>query len=598
VLKAVSPGRILLKIIAIITLAGGFSICASAQIAETPLPEILTDANGVEITTGRLRLTEPLVGFGEGIEPRVDFDVRYPLLSQNYSWCCDVKAMIRGGTDPINRGYISPCCGQTYGSEINPSGFGMWDTLTFAEQSTGTGIYFKKPAGGVFNVPFYNGHYTNQQRSNLGTVDRYGNIYKSGGPGIGIYERANGEIWRIQRQSNPLGSGNRLRNITTSRGFFIQYEYEREAAPTIQAEVAAWRTVKRISAASLAHVYCNTASTAICQNAVNEGNHVTFDYTDGVSIIHANGVVSKYKLTTSGGLEVSSPGTNRFLTATRQTMSQCNGDEYINQLTSAGATWTYAYVCFEGEQGNDWNLTRTNPAGGKLRVSGITRDSVPELYQDELLQVHGFNASPVQGYTGYSPPGGGRQYITRDLRNNIIEAGVVSKDNTTTLVTYSASFPATCANFFTCNQPTWTRDGKGNQTDFTYDPTHGGILTETGPADVNGVRPQKRYEYSQRYAWLKNSSGGYSQAATSIWVRTKEEYCVSTAASGGNCAGGAADEVVTTYDYGPNSGPNNLLPRGVVVTANGQSLRTCFGYDRMGRKISETRPAANLTSCP
>lgn len=26
--------------------------------------------------------------------------------------------------------------------------------------------------------------------------------------------------------------------------------------------------------------------------------------------------------------------------------------------------------------------------------------------------------------------------------------------------------------------------------------------------------------------------------------------------------------------------------------------RTCVGYDAMGRKISETTPNANLTSCP
>ncbi|WP_204326407.1 hypothetical protein, partial [Stenotrophomonas maltophilia] len=46
-----------------------------------------------------------------------------------------------------------------------------------------------------------------------------------------------------------------------------------------------------------------------------------------------------------------------------------------------------------------------------------------------------------------------------------------------------------------CNKPNYIRDPKGNQTDFTYDPAHGGILTETLPADDNGVRPQKRYTY-------------------------------------------------------------------------------------------------------
>jgi hypothetical protein len=38
--------------------------------------------------------------------------------------------------------------------------------------------------------------------------------------------------------------------------------------------------------------------------------------------------------------------------------------------------------------------------------------------------------------------------------------------------------------------------------------------------------------------------------------------------------------------------------RGVVVTADGQSLRTCYGYNKFGDKISETSPRAGLGGCP
>jgi YD repeat-containing protein len=65
---------------------------------------------------------------------------------------------------------------------------------------------------------------------------------------------------------------------------------------------------------------------------------------------------------------------------------------------------------------------------------------------------------------------------------------------------------------------------------------------------------------------------------------------------------GAADEVIADYDYGPNSGPNNLWLRGQVATATdggaATSLRTCYRYDGLGRRISETQPEANLGSCP
>jgi hypothetical protein len=75
--------------------------------------------------------------------------------------------------------------------------------------------------------------------------------------------------------------------------------------------------------------------------------------------------------------------------------------------------------------------------------------------------------------------------------------------------------------------------------------------------------------------------------------------CRTTATVNGACAGGAADEVLTAYEYGPDTGAvgNNLMLRGVAVTADGQTLRTCYGYDRDGNKISETKPRAGLAVC-
>jgi hypothetical protein len=162
--------------------------------------------------------------------------------------------------------------------------------------------------------------------------------------------------------------------------------------------------------------------------------------------------------------------------------------------------------------------------------------------------------------------------------------------------TRTAGYDAACSNALTCNQPNWVTDWKGNKTDYTYDPAHGGVLTATGPA-VNGIRPQSRYAYTQRYAWLKNSSGSYARAASPIWVLTREANCRTTASTGSGCTT-ASDEVVVNYDYGADAGPNNLLLRGTAVTADGVTLRTCYSYDVRGNTISETRPKAGLASCP
>lgn len=162
----------------------------------------------------------------------------------------------------------------------------------------------------------------------------------------------------------------------------------------------------------------------------------------------------------------------------------------------------------------------------------------------------------------------------------------------------------TAASHRLCDKPSERTDPASNKTEFTYDPAHGGVLTKTLPGvQVGGtgpsIRPVVRYEYAQRYAWLRNGSGGYSPAATAIWLPLRERTCRTSATVNGACAGGAADETVTEYDYGPTSGgPNNLLLRGVAVTADEVTLRTCYGYDAQGRKISETQPAAGLAVCP
>ena len=165
-------------------------------------------------------------------------------------------------------------------------------------------------------------------------------------------------------------------------------------------------------------------------------------------------------------------------------------------------------------------------------------------------------------------------------------------------------FPWACgsgvAQFRLCNKPIMMIDANGNQTDYTYDQAHGGVLTETLPPNASGIRAQTRYSYVQRSAWFKDSSGAYVASPYPVWLLTRKAFCRTSAASGNGCAGGAADEVVTLYEYGPDSGPNNLFLRGVVEDATGAALRTCYAYDDRGNRISETRPegAAALQVCP
>jgi len=152
-----------------------------------------------------------------------------------------------------------------------------------------------------------------------------------------------------------------------------------------------------------------------------------------------------------------------------------------------------------------------------------------------------------------------------------------------------------------CNQPTATIDGNGNETDYSYDPVHGGLITLTQPAvnvkngsgAIVSVRPQKRYSYAQFYAYIKNPAGALVQAASAIWMPTQVAECRTSA----GCAGGA-DETVTSYEYGATGTANRLLVRGQVVRSGSSSLRTCYAYDALGNRTSVTTPRAGLSSCP
>ncbi len=221
-------------------------------------------------------------------------------------------------------------------------------------------------------------------------------------------------------------------------------------------------------------------------------------------------------------------------------------------------------------------------------------------YSTAWSSIHYYSVFPSR----ITYPEGNSIYFTRDWADNVTGRADIAKPgsglaNNTTTWTYPASYkwasPTICAGAnVLCDKPTKVTDPNGKATDYTYSATHGGMLTKTEPAATNGIRPQTRYTYTARYGRDVNGTA----LSPPIYVLTAEEYCKTTAASGSGCVGGAADEVVTTYDYGPTSGPNNLLLRGTVVDSTGLALRTCYGYDTLGRKVSTTQPLANLSSCP
>ena len=283
----------------------------------------------------------------------------------------------------------------------------------------------------------------------------------------------------------------------------------------------------------------------------------------------------------------------------------------VSQETGDGRVFTYIgeSLCKDDDpsfvdqsfRGNSVKVT-SNGASRRIDV-GI--GGVPMTLVDELnrtSQFEQFSSTPapdVAEMSGIITPEGDRTDYTRDARGNVTQMVRQAKPGSVLASqTISAVFPATCTNPLICNKPTSVTNANGSVTTFTYDPSHGGVLSEALPS-VGGVIAVKRYGYAQAYAWLRTATGGYTRAATPVWLLAEERTCRATATWGTACAGGPSDEIVTSYEYeiGGASAPSNLLLRGIAVTADGQTRRTCYGYDATGNRIWETKPRAGLAAC-
>jgi YD repeat-containing protein len=346
-------------------------------------------------------------------------------------------------------------------------------------------------------------------------------------------------------------------------------------------------------------------------------------------VTDVGGAITNYEYSPVGGASrmtcVRRPGqstcqiTNQYAACQRQPELNMDPpnlrqmDRVTHQQTSTGETYSYVHSAAPYCPPTTDSTKTTMTASGAGTTEVATNESGAPMWVKDPLGRTTINEYP---FTTYPVPPTlpfriqlpeGQQYHIGYLRGNVSGVRAVARPGTGAAdLTSSTLYEISCSNVRICNRPKSTTDSNGNRTDFTYDPTHGGLRTETGPAVNPGsgsgaglVRPETRHHYQQRSAWISDGAGSYQASAAPIWVRTSTSTCRASAATGNEsapCAGG--DEVLTTYDYGPDSGPNNLQVRGTIVSAGGESLRTCFGYDALGNKISETRPRAGLTTCP
>lgn len=430
-----------------------------------------------------------------------------------------------------------------------------------------------------------------------------------------------GETWSyryndVQYSSPGTGSKkvSRIRSIVSSRGYGIQFDYAADPSGTVTSSTVMldFMTMTRATAYNKASVHCSEALLASCASVTALSSAVTFAIdrlNRRITITKPNDEQVEFRFDTSyldhlTGV-IRPDGATRTMTYRTENVQDGPTYSFLSSLTEVGRTWEYAYdPIYNG------SFTTVADPGNENTVYAFY-NGAPERITDPLNRHTDF------GYDGFTRFLRRRSYegnevtAAYDVRGNLNRVREIPKPGSSPPLESTAVFPPGCtaADRRSCNRPTSVTDRNLKTSDYSYSPDHGGVLTETGPAvpirqadgSVANVRPHKWYEYAQRHAWTSNGAGGYVQGAP-VWLPVRERSCRLTAAAGSSCIGGASDEIVTDYDYGPDSGPNNLLLRGVAVTADGGSglvtRRTCYGYDDAGNRISETSPNAHLASCP
>ena len=395
-----------------------------------------------------------------------------------------------------------------------------------------------------------------------------------------------------------------IKNVKSSLGWMLKYEVD-----------GAYKVTK-VTGVNLSNNYCDPAATtcaglpAITPYAqeIASGGTTTLSRNGEIVISYNNSSTTTQTVTTPSGVSK----TINFTTS--------GGKQRVSSVVSGGKTWTYAYLYHANATTLVQQVTVTNPANA-TKVYTFSHLGFPTSVQDEKGRVTTyvyFNPTERTIYRVINPDAtyangvltGGYTQYAYNFRNNVTQVQVVPKNGGTPLTTsmvyvtetpaYTAN-PNICSTVVYCDKPLTVTDPDGVTTTYTYDPVHGGTLTETRPVannalpgqPANNVAPVVRYTYAQVTPKIKNSSGAMVSSSP-VWRLVETSSCM----KGATC-GNTTDELKTIIYYGPISNGVvadpiyfNALPASQTVQRGDGSLAetTEYGYDNNGRLIWEDGP--------
>lgn len=248
-------------------------------------------------------------------------------------------------------------------------------------------------------------------------------------------------------------------------------------------------------------------------------------------------------------------------------------------VTTDGVTYNYAYSLTPSYKKVDL-VTITGPDGFRRVVdvfvfSNEQRSRI-ETVTDSRGGVTRYEYDNAQRVRRITYPEGNAVSVVYDSSGNITERRQIAKPGSgqpdIVELAHSPAVAAPNAQYceaLECFQPLWTRDAKGNQTDYTWTP--GVVLPATilAPADFNGQRRKTKFTY------------------TSNGRPVREEVCAADRNGIELTCGTAASFVKLTTYFGGTALP---LTQSLTDGAGNAPLTTTFSYDDAGRLLSQDGP--------
>jgi len=531
---------------------------ASPALAQTipdiaPPQRVMVDENGVDLTRATFTGYRTDLAIGPGGRGGLQLVQRYGLnmAVSNY----DYGLFVNGSTTTASLGYTSipfTQSGSTYtandgsGARLVKSG-SVW-TLTLGDGTVVVYDYTTHDSGDALRQARATSiTQPTGEKTNLAWVDVTYCTNNSDGCATGEWK-----------------TSVRLQAVSSTLGYQLHYNYGRANAPTALL-ANSWRRLDGVTAINTTVDSCSPTAhscsfTQTWPTVGYSGNNVTDPV--GRTSTYASGTLSySIQRASSGSANVTYTFDSGF---------------HVTSVVRDSLTWSYSY----STSGSTATMAVTEPGSvsGAVRVRTIVSDltvGLPTSVTNELGHTTTYAYDSSGRLTRITAPEGNYVQYTYDSRGNVTEERHVAKAGSgdTDIVT-AASYPSSCSNVVTCNLPTSTTDARNSITDYTYDSTHGGMLTATAPSASSGaVRPQVRTTFTG----LTAPGGG------TVYRPTAVSQCQTTS----SCAG-AADEVKVTTAYSQA----NLQPSSVTTAAGDGSLSAtaAIGHDYLARPTSIDGP--------